>query len=546
MNKNVSLFSSEKAHQEYKKNTLEEIPKLLRAVLFRNEDCLGVFSDHTAILLCEEASTFYYFSNICPSENEYEINKILGEKQPSYEFQLTAFVQNKGKEQIKLKLNQILRFFNCHVESPYLCEQVLIQNGIKRMFESQVMMTTVQWKYNSDFVTFNKDGSVTLKSVTYPDYVNITLAPNGVLFKVTFPALVHSRNQDKFHYILQDQLFSIHYYPCVWEEALKIVLFYYKHRMNRQDTPINNEHTITINLPKTKPPLRKQNSIPTSISIPSLACVFNTISAHPLNQSCVSFLSCCLGKNNNILIEYNEYMTLKYLRKVTELVLNKEEYCFLSDNFTFLKYWTYDPTFEKQISKVYDLNLLPEEIHQFCDNTLGNVTIESSIPLQKLTTLMKYFFQSCSKIDDNTKDVDDFPRSNIYSSILITKQTLNNIGCFEMYADKRVRAKFDDRTIVEVQEKDPNTLFISILSSTAEVSHFFLDKDSKVPVLFRSYIDIVLEFRKECLKTEQQKHMEKRQVIELGKIIQDCCQSNQLFLAINQFKSKQNLTKPIL
>ncbi|KAG2394016.1 hypothetical protein C9374_003780 [Naegleria lovaniensis] len=519
----------------------DPFPSLLRAILFRNEDCLGVFSDRTAILLCEEASTFYYFSNISRSEDEKEINEILGEKSSSFEFQLTAFVQNKGKEQIKFKLNQILMFFNCHVESPYLSDQVLIQNGInRRTFNSQVMMSTVQWKYNSDYVSFNRDGSVTLRCVTYPDYVYITVAPNGVLFKVTFPALVHSRNQDLYQYILQDQLFSIHYYPSEWEDALKIALFYFKQRTNRDDTPVNNEHTTTMSVPKTKPPFRKKDSTPTGINISSLACVVGTIASHPLHQSCVSFLTCCLGKNNNVLIEFNEYMTMKYLRKVTELILNKEEYCFLSDNTTFLKYWTYDHSFQKPISKVYDINLLPQEIYRFCDNNVGGVKIESSIPIKDLLAVMHYFYHSCSKVDDNTKQVDANNTSDKYSSVLLAKKTFNNIGSFEMYADKRVRAKFDDRTIVEIQEKDSNSsLLVSILSSTAEISHFFLDKDSKVPMLFRRYIDVALEFRKECLKTEQEKQQEKKQEIELEKIIQDCYQSNSLFLAINQFKRNQ-------
>ena len=169
-------------------------PLLVRAVVLRNEDCLGLFSDQTAILLAEEGTIFYYYSDGLSEGSDRDLDVILERKPPKFEFQITAFAQNKGKEQIKMKLNQLLLFYNCHVEEPYLCEQILAKEYFSaNLFESSVNMSIVQWKYDSELVTYHKDGSITLKSFTYPDFVSITVAPNGVLFKISFPAVVHSR-----------------------------------------------------------------------------------------------------------------------------------------------------------------------------------------------------------------------------------------------------------------------------------------------------------------------------------------------------------------
>ena len=339
-------------------------------------------------------------------------------------------------------------------------------------------------------------------------------------------------------YIKQDQLFSKHCYPDRWKDAVAIALYYYKQRYDKDEKPVNVEIIYTMTLPQTKKTSRLTGEVKKGVNNVTLSSVYKSIATHRQNQSCIGYLSCCLEKNNTILIEYTQFMTLKYLKEVVELILNEEELYFLSDIFSFFKLWSYDPSYSRPLSKVFDVNILPPEIYSFSESRKG-VEITKSLPSKELFQIMKHLFENSQKMVVYKPNLEVQTKKN-YSSQILKESHYKSIGHFQLFADGRIRAKFEDRTIIDMSEKEKNNFSFSVLTPTADVVHFSVDRENKAPVHLRNYVNVVLDFRTEALKTSEEKQQERRESIELQQLVRECYESNRMILQMSKLKAMQN------
>ncbi|KAL9655292.1 hypothetical protein ABK040_009065 [Willaertia magna] len=517
---------------------------LRKAFLFKDDSCIGIYQDYTCLLLVNKGTSFYYFYEKELTDTEREINQVINEKLCPYEHQFTAFVQNRGKENVKLKLNQLLLFYNSHVDEPYLISSCILKEYYEgKIFTSNTRITHVQFSAQSDFVKFESDGSVTIMSSTFTDLVQLTMSPNGVHFKITYPALLYS-NEKKFEYVKLDQLFSVHYYPPRWKRVVTIAQYYYQKRYKEYSTTnieIDLTQIFTITLPATNYPYSKEVTLSSiGFDLSTFSSIYRTLVTHSDERTSLSILSCSFEKGNNLVIEYNAYMTLKYFGTVAELTLNNEECCFLTDGINYLNFWSFDNVKRKPNTKTFNPNILPKEIFDFDEGNNNFVKVKRSIPCSFIFTIMKELLMLASNVENRGNNFiqSTLKRNKSYSSIIVKESTLDKVGKFILYKDGRIRVLFSDRTILELAEENVGSFIYTLTTNTADIIKNVISgrDDLSISLDIKKYIVMAFDFREYCKKPEEEIIRERLEEIHLKEMLEKCSEKNKMILKLDEIR----------
>jgi hypothetical protein len=496
-----------------------------RVILFHDGSATAVFDDGSGMALSSKGTTLEYLS--CDGKTTVR--------------QFTPFATfssyNEGSEQdVKNKLQQLVHFVNKHVEQPYLCSNIILNHH--EIFRSKVSFERASWKMCQESVKFLNDGQIEVTSEEKSTV--LTLSLNSKIFWIRYPAKIldplHSNS--KYRYIFLNQMFSVHQFPKRWKIALDIALHYHYVRYkdpNHLSPNLNSEYVV--DLPTTREPLNvKRFDDEDESSLRSCMQYLTLLSTHDYDMETLFVPSAEKAFTSDVLLEYTPHATYKFIPYTlqVEIILHHNGDVLLSsEQQTHFCHWSVSENNTPE-EHLYHIKNIPKYIF------LNHQTTSIKYPLADIIQGAQRFLVNAIELNKRIKTTRSSPSNNIdqFSSEIIVEQNVEGLARFTLYADGRVGAIFQDRTMLKMQQDT-----FHIISKYGEQ----LQVTTTNPLQYEDYIGVTIDFLKWANRTDKEKQQELEDSMHRMEIIkqaENVAASNQIYLtAIKRLHSPVELPR---
>lgn len=452
---------------------------MTKAVVFCDGRCHTTFEDGTGVILHPGAQFCTYF-------------KKNGESQRM----LTACSTGKAKD----KVISTLEFYNSVALKPTTIlgeslgsvtkkEHKITQlyfpaPGIVTVIDNETSSVLKQYSLSSDekecVITKDNQGSYTLSSADTE--ASVTLSPNGLLFRVSYPLLLPHRKptwteiSNKktmklfYEYISISQVFSTANYPHQWEPVLSILYSAYL-ADSREDI---------------RPP-RQYDTIPViqggEFIIPIISASEGDIWSDDSISPSVQFLN-----------YYSSPIHTVWTPQATFYILTRED-------------------IEVLIHIDSTILIVYQNIYKhYRDGQVFSFTATSVSPIIRTANnqyTLNDVVEMCGKIQANPYEVKNSVSQEVEEDLDIDgvkcENVVEGVGLFTAYNDRSVRVLFDDRTVIRI--------YRDMTATAIDRKGQMIKLNLNNPYGFETYVPVCMEFYSFVFTSNVQKKAQQEEML---------------------------------